>query len=153
MRINRLREMDEAELAFAGIARQAELIAAREISSRELVELCLDRIAQHDGRLNAFRVVFAERARLEAEQADARGALGWGGLEQDPRGLLGALGPQAAARSDLDRAALRRGSCLARPGGVRAAGAPGGRRGAVPRRHRAGRRLLPGGDAGRGGAS
>ena len=30
--------MDALELAYAGIARQAELIAAGEISSRELVE-------------------------------------------------------------------------------------------------------------------
>ena len=38
--------MDPTDLAFAGIARQAELIAAGEISSRELVELYLDRIAR-----------------------------------------------------------------------------------------------------------
>ena len=64
--------MDAAELAFAGIARQAELIAAGEISSRELVELYLERIERFDPQLNAFRVVFAERALLEADQADAR---------------------------------------------------------------------------------
>jgi len=66
--------MDAVELAYAGIARQAELIASGEVSSRELVELYLDRIARLDGRLNAFRVVFAERVRLEADQADARRA-------------------------------------------------------------------------------
>ena len=33
--------MDSAELAYAGITRQAQLIAAGEISSRELVELYL----------------------------------------------------------------------------------------------------------------
>lgn len=64
--------MDATELAFAGIARQAELIAAGEVSSRELVELYLERIARLDGRLNAFRVVLGERALLEADQADAR---------------------------------------------------------------------------------
>jgi amidase len=64
--------MDALELAYAGIARQAQLIAAGEVSSRELVELYLDRIERLDGRLNAFRVVFAEKARLEADQADAR---------------------------------------------------------------------------------
>ena len=64
--------MDATDLAYAGIARQAELIAAGEVSSRELVDLYLERIARLDPRLNAFRVVFAERARLEADQADAR---------------------------------------------------------------------------------
>ena len=64
--------MDATELAFAGIAKQAQLIVAGEVSSRELVEVYLERIARLDVRLNAFRVVFAERARLEADQADAR---------------------------------------------------------------------------------
>ena len=66
--------MDASEIAFAGIARQAELIAAGELSSRELVELYLRRIERAQPRLNAFRVVFAERALLEADQADARRA-------------------------------------------------------------------------------
>ena len=64
------------ELAYAGIARQAELIAAGEVSSRELVDLYLERIARYNPRLNAFRVVFAERARMEADQADARRGAG-----------------------------------------------------------------------------
>jgi amidase len=64
--------MDQVELAFSGIARQAQLIAAGDISSRELVELYLERIGRYDEQLGAFRVVFAERARLEADQADAR---------------------------------------------------------------------------------
>lgn len=68
--------MDPVELAFAGIARQAELIAAGEISSRELVQLYLDRIERYDKRLNAYKVVFAERALLEADQADARRGAG-----------------------------------------------------------------------------
>ena len=33
--------MDRADLAFAGLARHADLIAAGELSSRELVELFL----------------------------------------------------------------------------------------------------------------
>ena len=68
--------MDAAEIAYAGIARQAELIATGELSSRELVELCLERIERYDATLNAFRVVFHERARLEADQADARRGAG-----------------------------------------------------------------------------
>jgi amidase len=68
--------MDATDLAFAGIARQAELIAAGEVSSRELVELYLRRIERFDVQLNAFRVVFAERALLEADQADARRGAG-----------------------------------------------------------------------------
>ncbi|HXW58369.1 MAG TPA: amidase [Solirubrobacteraceae bacterium] len=64
--------MDGAELAFAGIARQAELIADGAVSSRELVDSYLQRIERYDDELNAFRVVLGERARAEAEQADAR---------------------------------------------------------------------------------
>jgi amidase len=76
--------MDSADLAFAGIARQAELITAGEVSSRELLEVYLDRITRLDPQLNAFRIVFAERARLEADQADARRA---GGGERPLLGL------------------------------------------------------------------
>ncbi len=60
------------DLAFAGAAKQAEMVRAGEVSPRELVQLCLDRIERLDPRLNSFRVVFAERALLEAEQAEAR---------------------------------------------------------------------------------
>jgi amidase len=71
------------ELAFAGIARQAELVRAGEVSPRELVELYLERIARLDPQLNAFRVVMAERALAEAAQAESRRAAG------DERPLLG----------------------------------------------------------------
>ena len=53
------RAMDASEIAFAGIARQAELLGAGELSSRELVQLYLQRIERSQPRLNAFRVVFA----------------------------------------------------------------------------------------------
>ena len=66
--------MDATDLAYAGIAKQAELIAAGEVSSRELVDLYLERIERFNPALNAFRVVFEERARMEADQADARRA-------------------------------------------------------------------------------
>ena len=68
---------------FAGLARQAELIAAGDVSSRELTEACLERIGRLDPTLNAFRVVFAERALTEADQADGRRRGG------DTRPLLG----------------------------------------------------------------
>jgi amidase len=60
------------ELAFAGAARQAEMVREGEVSASELVGLYLDRIARLDPQLNAFRVVLGERAMLEAEQAEAR---------------------------------------------------------------------------------
>ena len=64
------------DLAFAGAAEQARLVAAGEVSARELVEVHLDRIARHDPVLNAFRVVLADRARAEADAVDARRATG-----------------------------------------------------------------------------
>jgi amidase len=60
------------DLAFAGAAKQAEMVQVGEVSPTELVRLCLDRIERLDPRLNSFRSVFAEKALLEAEQAEAR---------------------------------------------------------------------------------
>ena len=75
--------MDAIDLAFAGAARQVELIRGGEVSPRELVELYLRRIERLDPALNAFRKVFDERALAEADQADARAKAG------DSRPLLG----------------------------------------------------------------
>jgi len=85
--------MDSVDLAYAGIARQAELIAAGEVSSRELVELYLQRISRLDGKLNAFRVVLGERVLLEADQADARRGAG---------GERPLLGVPIAVKDDID---------------------------------------------------
>ena len=60
------------DVAFAGAARQAEIVRGGEVSPTELVQMCLDRISRLDPQLNSFRVVLAERALLEAEQAEAR---------------------------------------------------------------------------------
>jgi amidase len=85
--------MEPRDLAFAGLARQAELVRAGDVSSRELVELCLERIARLDPQLNSFRVVMAERALADAEQADARRSAG------DERPLLGV---PVAVKDNLD---------------------------------------------------
>jgi amidase len=85
--------MQPVDLAFAGIAAQAQLIADGEVSSRELIDVYLDRIERYDPRLNAFRVVYAERARMEGDQADARRAAG----ERRPL-----LGVPIAVKDDID---------------------------------------------------
>jgi amidase len=64
--------MADNDIAFAGAARQAEMVRAGEVSPTELVRLHLERIERIDPQLNSFRAVFAERALLEAEQAEAR---------------------------------------------------------------------------------
>jgi amidase len=64
--------MSGDDIAFAGAARQAEMVRNGEVSPKELVQLSLDRIARLDPELNSFRKVFAEKALLEAEQAEAR---------------------------------------------------------------------------------
>ena len=68
--------MADNDVAFAGVARQAELVRSGEISPRELVTLYLKRIAQLDTKLNAFRVVRAEQALTEADEAERRRASG-----------------------------------------------------------------------------
>lgn len=75
--------MEREELAFAGVARQAELVRSGEVSSRELVMLYLERIERLDPQLNAFRKVYSDRALVDAQQADGRRGAG------DERPLLG----------------------------------------------------------------
>jgi len=58
------------DVAFAGAARIAEMVRAKEISPSELVELYLERIAALEPQLNAFRVVLAEGARADAKRAE-----------------------------------------------------------------------------------
>ena len=85
--------MDATDLAFAGAAQQARLVRDGEVSARELVEACLERIERLDPRLNTFRVVFAERALTEADQAQAR-------LQAGERRPL--LGVPVAIKDDVD---------------------------------------------------
>ncbi|HEX4732266.1 MAG TPA: amidase [Solirubrobacterales bacterium] len=71
------------DFAFLGLARQAEMVRAGEVSPTELVGQSLERIDRIDPQLNSFRKVFADKAMLEAEQAEARRSAG------DKRPLLG----------------------------------------------------------------
>ena len=50
------------DLLFSGPAALAELVRAKEVKPRELVELCLQRIEALNPRLNAFRVTLADEA-------------------------------------------------------------------------------------------
>lgn len=61
--------MDATDLAFAGAAEQARMLAAGAITAPALVELYLDRISRLDRELRSYRVVMADRAREEAASA------------------------------------------------------------------------------------
>jgi amidase len=85
----------EEDPAFAGAARIAELVRAKEVSPGELVELYLERIARIDPKLNAYRVVLGERARADAKRAEERLAAG----EEAPL-----LGVPVAIKDNVDYA-------------------------------------------------
>ncbi|MCV7164634.1 amidase [Mycobacterium stomatepiae] len=61
--------MDARELAFAGAATLAKMLADGEISAPDLLELYLDRIARLDSDLRSYRVVLADSAREDAQAA------------------------------------------------------------------------------------
>jgi amidase len=73
-------DLDPDDVAYAGVLGQRELLRSGRLSAVELLDLCLARIDRLDGRLNAFRTVFREQARAEAQAADAA---------HDDRPLLG----------------------------------------------------------------
>ena len=81
------------DVLYAGAVEQARMIRGGELSARELVEATLARIDALDPRLNAFRVVLADSARAEADQADALRAAG------EDRPLLGV---PVAVKDDVD---------------------------------------------------
>ncbi len=64
--------MNRDDIAFAGAARLAELVRAKQVSPTELVDLYLERIERIDPKLNAYRVVLGERAREDARRAEKR---------------------------------------------------------------------------------
>ncbi|MBM3666705.1 MAG: amidase [Actinobacteria bacterium] len=68
--------MATEDLAHEGAARLAERLRAREVSSRELTRMFLERIERIDPAINSFRVVWAERALAAADEADGAIAAG-----------------------------------------------------------------------------
>jgi amidase len=85
----------DTDVAFAGAARLAEMVRAKEVSPPELVELYLERIERLDPKLNAYRTVFADQARAEADHAAERVAAG----EEAPL-----LGVPVAIKDNVDYA-------------------------------------------------
>jgi amidase len=62
--------MDETDIAYAGVAGQAELIRTRQISAVELTQTLLQRIERLNPTLNAFRTVLHDEALAEAAARD-----------------------------------------------------------------------------------
>lgn len=68
--------MHDQELAFIPGWKQAEMVAQRKVSPRELTELYLGRIAAADGRLHAYVTVAGEQAMAAAQRAEEAAARG-----------------------------------------------------------------------------
>jgi amidase len=64
------------DLAFTSATEQVALVREGQVSSRELVELYLDRIERFDEQLGSYVEVLADRARAAAADADERTAAG-----------------------------------------------------------------------------
>jgi amidase len=85
--------MDNIELAFAGAAEQARMLATGAVTAPALTDLYLERIDRLDPELRAYRTVFADSARAEAEAAQER-------LDAGER--LPLLGVPIAIKDDTD---------------------------------------------------
>ncbi len=85
--------MDPTEIAFAGAAEQARLLADGTITAPTLLEIYLDRIARLDAQLRSYRVVLTDSARDEAAAAQRR-------LDAGDR--LPLLGVPVAIKDDVD---------------------------------------------------
>jgi len=85
--------MDDRDVAFAGAAQQARLLADGTITAPALLEVYLDRIARLDPQLRSYRVVLADSAREQAAAAQAR-------LDAGDR--LPLLGVPIAIKDDVD---------------------------------------------------
>jgi amidase len=85
--------MTPAEAVAAGPTRQAELLAAGTLTSRQLTQATLDAIDRENPAINAAVAVYAEEALAAADDADRRRAAG----ESGPL-----LGIPVAVKDDLD---------------------------------------------------
>ena len=85
--------MDTTDIAFAGAAVQARMLADGVITAPALLELYLERIARLNPQLNAYRVVRRDAARVEAATAQQR-------LDAGER--LALLGVPVAIKDDVD---------------------------------------------------
>jgi amidase len=85
--------MDARDLAFAGAAEQARMLADGELTAPELLEVYLERIARLDSQLRCYRVVLSDSARYEAAAAQDR-------LDAGER--LPLLGVPIAIKDDVD---------------------------------------------------
>lgn len=68
--------MDPVDVAYAGVRGQRALLRAGQLTAVELLGICLARIEKYDGRIGAFRTLFHDSARAEAQAADAARAAG-----------------------------------------------------------------------------
>jgi len=68
--------MSATEPATLSLTEVAKAIAQKRVSSREVTQSCLDRIAQWQPRLNAFMAIESEQALAAADAADAALAKG-----------------------------------------------------------------------------
>jgi aspartyl-tRNA(Asn)/glutamyl-tRNA(Gln) amidotransferase subunit A len=68
--------MSATEPALLSLTEVAQAIARKQVSSREVTQSCLDRIAHWQPRLNAFMAIEAEEALAAADAADAALAKG-----------------------------------------------------------------------------
>ncbi|WP_204081545.1 amidase [Mycobacterium riyadhense] len=85
--------MDPSDLAFAGAAAQARMLADGEVTAPVLLEVYLERIERLDSELRAYRVVRYDSAREEAAVAQQR-------LDAGER--LPLLGVPIAIKDDVD---------------------------------------------------
>ena len=85
--------VDPRDLAYAGAAEQARLLASGAIKAPELLENYLDRINRIDPELRSYRVILADSARREAAAAQDR-------LDAGER--LPLLGVPIAIKDDVD---------------------------------------------------